>query len=175
MCTSRNLEKCDVTLSREQNSWISTIFLDMKRLKRSTGYRVPEYNHAQESHTCQFCLFFPIFARPLLVEIKSHYGSCERFLLTFRNFATMATWRNDLFSIVFGRVITRWVIIKNLNQVSGVKEKSQSLGHSLFFFRFFLALRPDVLFDFMIWLSEREWKGWLNWTLFCKDFYFEML
>ena len=59
MCTSRNLEKCGATFPREQNSWISTIFLDMKRLKRSTGYRfVSESTHAQESHTCQFCLFF---------------------------------------------------------------------------------------------------------------------
>ena len=73
MCTSRNLEKSGATFPREQNSWISTIFLDMKRLKRSTGYRfVSESNHAQESHTCQFCLFsFAIFAGPLLVEIQT--------------------------------------------------------------------------------------------------------
>ena len=57
---------CDVTLLWSQNSWISTIFLDQRRPfalsndgRKGTGYRfVPESNHEQRSHACQFLSFF---------------------------------------------------------------------------------------------------------------------
>ena len=148
MCTSRNLEKCGATFPREQNSWISTIFLDRKQLKRSTGYRfVSESNHAQENHTCQFCLFC------LCHICRTTVSWDPDILLPWQRDVTTSSllswngWSRDGWS---------W---KNLNHVSWVKEKPQSLGHPLYFF---LAWRPNVLFDFMIWLSEREWKGWLD-------------
>ena len=141
--------KCDVTLPWEQNSWISTIFLDMKRLKRSTGYRVLESNHAQESHTCQFCLFFPHICN------KTTVGWDQEplwFLLTSRNFATMATWRIDLFSIVLGWVITRWVIIKKLESRLRSKRKvpiirAFSISFSLFFWHDALMSSLILWFD----------------------------
>ena len=60
-------------ISESQQSFVKeTAICICKQQKENMGFRfVPGCNHTQESHTCQF------------------------FLLRYRNFATMATWRND--------------------------------------------------------------------------------
>ena len=123
MCTSRNLEKCGTTFPREQNSWISTIFLDMKRLKRSTGYRfVSESTHAQESHTCQFCPFFLCHICRTIVSWDPDILLPWQRDVTTSSLLSWNGWSRDGWS---------W---KNLNHVSWVKEKPQSLGQPLYFF-----------------------------------------
>ena len=61
------------TISGSYQSFLTqTAIYTVKRWKKSMGYCfVPECNHAQESHTCEFFLnFFPIFAGPRFVEIQ---------------------------------------------------------------------------------------------------------
>lgn len=64
-------------ISESQQSFVKeTVICVCKQQKKNTGFGfVPECNHAQKSHTCQF------------------------FSLRYRNFATMATWRNDFSSL----------------------------------------------------------------------------
>ena len=58
----------------------------VKRWKKSIGCFVPDFSHAQKSHTCQFFRFF------FLPYLRDHG------VLRSRNFATMATWRNNFSS-----------------------------------------------------------------------------
>ena len=56
-----------------------------KQWKKSIGCFVPDYSHAQESHTCQFFRFFLSYLR-------------DHDVLKSRNFATMATWGDNFSS-----------------------------------------------------------------------------
>ena len=58
----------------------------VKRWKKSIGCFVPDFNHAQESHTCQCFRFF------FLPYLRDHD------VLRSRNFATMATWGDNFSS-----------------------------------------------------------------------------
>ena len=88
-------EKCDVRLpilARVMDvnhlSWQRQPFT-LSNDRRSMGYCfVPECNHAQVSHICQF--FLPFF---------SVIFAGARFVAGYRNFATMATWRKEFLTI----------------------------------------------------------------------------
>ena len=65
-------------ITESQQSFVKemAICINCKQQKENMGFCfVPECNHAQEPHTCQF------------------------FSLRYRNFATMATWRNNFSSL----------------------------------------------------------------------------
>ena len=68
----------------ELNTFLTeTAICSVERGKKSVGYRfVPECNHTHESPACQVFLF--------LMQYLQDHG-----LLRSRNFATMATPRND--------------------------------------------------------------------------------
>ena len=143
------------TFPREQNSWISTIFLDMKRLKRSTGYRfVSESNHAQESHTYQFCLFF------LCNTCRTTVSWDPEILLPWQRDVTTSSllswnrWSRDGWS---------W---KNLNHVSWVKEKPQSLGHPLDFFCM-TPWGPLWFYDLIKWERMKRLTWHVNFFFLC--------
>ena len=72
----------------ELNTFLTeTAICSVERGKKSVGYRfVPECNHTQESPACQVFLF--------LMRYLQDHG-----LLRSRNFATMATPRNDFTSL----------------------------------------------------------------------------
>ena len=71
-------------LSGTQKSFLTEMAICIvERWKKSMGYCfVPECNHVRESHASQFFRFFLQYFQ-------------DRGLLRSRNFATMATWRND--------------------------------------------------------------------------------
>lgn len=86
-------------ISGTQQSFLTEMAIgNVERWKKSMGYYfVSECNHALESHTRQFFLFFSvILARPKFVEIQKicHYGNVTyRILLSISaQYNALVTW-----------------------------------------------------------------------------------